>query len=77
MDGYILILSVVAMAYRNQADSSMTSCAPVLRRSYNTKPPQYLVSEAIIGALFNLSYLLTTSASNMWEKNTPYISSII
>ena len=56
MDGFILILSVVAMAYRNQADLPMTSCAPVLRKRGITRPPQHLVSGAISGNPFNLSY---------------------
>ena len=77
MDGFILRFSVVAMAYRNQAESPMTSCAHVFRRRGNTRHPQHLVSGAINGAPFNLSYSLTTSASNMWRNNTPYISSRI
>ena len=75
MDRSILRCSVIAMAYRNQADSSMTSCTPVLRRRGTTRPPQHLVSGSISGAPFNFSYSLTTSASNMWENNTPSISS--
>ena len=75
IDGFILRFSVVAMAYCNQADSTMTSCSLVLDRRYTMRPPQHLVYGAISGAPFNSSYLLTTLASNMWEKNMPYISS--
>ena len=75
MAGSILIFSAVAMAYLNQADSPMNSCPPVLRRRDITRPPQHLVSGAISGAPLNLFYSLTTSASYMWENNTPSISS--
>ena len=75
MAGSILRFSVVAMAYHNQADSPMTSCATVLSRRGNTRPLQHLISGAISGAPFNFFYSLTTSASNIWEKNTPSISS--
>ena len=53
MAGYILWSSVVATAYRNQADLPMTSCAPVFRRRYITKPPQHLASGAISGVPSN------------------------
>ena len=75
MARFILRLSVVAMAYRNQADLPRTSCTPVLRRRDITRAPQHLVSVSISGSPFNLFYSLTTLASNMWEKNTPSISS--
>ena len=75
MAGSILRFSAVATAYRNQDDSPMTSCAPVLRMRDITRLPQHLVSGAISSAPFNLFYSLTTLASNMWEKNTPSISS--
>ena len=74
MDGFILRLPVVAMAYRNQADSPMTSYTPVLNRPDTTRPPQHLVSGAISGAPLNLSYLLTNLASNMWEITRPTYS---
>ena len=54
IDVYILRFSVVAMAFRNQADSPMTSYATVLRRQYITRPTQHLVSGAISGAPPNL-----------------------
>ena len=76
MAGSILKLSVVAMAYHNKSDSPMTSCATVFRRRGITRPPQHLVYGAISGAPINFFYSLTTSASNMWENNTPFISSI-
>ena len=75
MAGSILRFSAVAMAYRNQADSPMTSCAPAFRRRDIVRPPQHLVSGAISGVPSNFFYLLTTSESNMREKNTPSISS--
>ena len=40
-----------------------------------TSLEQHLVSRAKSGAPFNLFYSLMTSASNMWEKNAPSISS--
>ena len=75
MDGFILKLSTVAMAYHNKADSPMTSCTLMLRRRDTTRPPQHLGSGDISGAPFNLSYSFTTLSSNMWGKNTLYISS--
>ena len=74
MAGFILIFSAVATAYLNQADLPMTSCAPILRMRSITRPQQHLVSGSISGVPSNFFYLLTTSASNMWENNTPSIS---
>ena len=54
-----------AMAYRNQADSPTTSCAPVSRRQDIMKPPQYLASGATSDVLFNFLNSWTTSALNM------------
>ena len=55
MDGFILIFSVVAMAYRNPEDLLMTSCAHILRRWDTTRQPQHLFSGAINGAPFHFS----------------------
>ena len=55
MDGFILRFYAVAMAYRNQADSLMTSCAHVLRRRDNIRQPQHLISGSINGAPSNFS----------------------
>ena len=53
MDGFISRFSAVAMDYRNQENSLMTSCAHVLRRQDTTRQPKILVYGAINGAPFN------------------------
>ena len=75
MAGSVLRFSVVDRAYHNQADSPITSCAPILRRRGIKRLPQHLVYGAISGSPFNLFYLFTILASNMWKNNTPSISS--
>ena len=69
--------SAVTTAYRNQADLTMTSCAPVLIRQDIKKPPQHLEYGAISGVPSNLFYSLKKLALNMWENNTPSISWIV